>query len=387
MKKLFSCIITATVLAAFTGCSVNVSSSPGWSDSDLKVVTNVVQSAAIPAGLKNLEVDNRSGAIRITGTESGPTSWTWKLKIRARTDASAQQIASTASCKAELDGDRLKLVFVPPDSKEPHTFQSDFEITVPKSVAVRTENHYGGTAIAGLNGDVEAAGQSGAVEIRNVGGMVRAQNSYATLKVSSAGSATLKNQSGSIEATGIRGPLVAETSYASLIARDIGGPVKLRNQSGRIEVERAGDADIKTSYAGLSVKEINGDALLVNQSGSVKASAITGSVKASTTYASMDITGSGSNFVCDNQSGSISLRATSATLTDLQARTSYAALEVRLPAAMKPVIQARTSYAEVESDFPVLLKPRGQDAFADVPPGTPRINLQNQSGKIRVIRE
>jgi hypothetical protein len=387
MKKLFSSIVIALVLAAFTGCSVNISGTPGWSDSDLKVVTNVIQSAAIPAGLKNLEVVNHLGAVRITGTESGSTTWTWKLKIRARTDAEAQLIASTTSCKVELDGDRLKLVFTPSDSKEPHAFQSDFEIIVPKSAAVRTENHYGETVIAGLNANVEVAGQSGAMEIRNVGGKVRAQNSYAALKVSDAGPATLKNQSGSIEAVGIRGPLVAETSYASLVARDIGGAVKLRNQSGRVEVERAGEADIKTSYAELSVKEINGDARLANQSGGVKARAITGSVKASTTYASMDITGSGSNFVCDNQSGGIILRPTSATLTELEARTSYAPLEVHLPATMKPAIQARTSYAEVESDFPVLMKPRGQDAFADVAPGTPRINLQNQSGKIRVIRE
>jgi hypothetical protein len=41
----------------------------------------------------------------------------------------------------------------------------------------------------------------------------------------------------------------------------------------------------------------------------------------------------------------------------------------------------------VESDFPVLMKPRGQNPFADVPPGTARINLQNQNGKIRVVRE
>jgi hypothetical protein len=62
-------------------------------------------------------------------------------------------------------------------------------------------------------------------------------------------------------------------------------------------------------------------------------------------------------------------------------------MEARLPAAMKPAVQARISYADVESDFPVLMKPRGQDASADVPPGTPRINLLNQSGKIRVVRE
>jgi hypothetical protein len=388
MKKLFSLTIAATVLAALTGCNVRVSSlSGGWSDADLKVVTNVIQTAGIPAGLKTLEVDNRQGSIHITGTESGPIGWSQKLTVRARTDSIAQEIASAVSCQAQLDGDHLKLVVSMPDTREPHSFQSDLEITVPKSVSVRTDNPYGRTVISGLNGDVEAAGQCGAVEIRDVGGKVRAHTSYAALKVSSTGPATLRNQCGGIEATGIRGSLDAETSYATLVARDIGGPVKLRNQCGRVEVEKAGDADIKTSYAGLRVKEINGDAFLVNQCGHVEAGAITGSVKANTSYAGMDITGAGSNFVCDNQCGSVSLHATSATLTNLEARTSYAALEVRLPAAVKPAVQARTSYADVESDFPVLMKPRGQDPFADVPPGTARINLLNQSGKIRVVRE
>jgi hypothetical protein len=33
------------------------------------------------------------------------------------------------------------------------------------------------------------------------------------------------------------------------------------------------------------------------------------------------------------------------------------------------------------------MKPRGQHAFAGLPPGMPRINLQNQNGKIRVLGE
>ena len=75
------------------------------------------------------------------------------------------------------------------------------------------------------------------------------------------------------------------------------------------------------------------------------------------------------------------------TFTNLEVRTSYATLEVRLRAGLKPALHAHTSYGDIESDFPVLMKPRGQDAFAGQPPGAPRINLQNQNGKIRVIGE
>jgi hypothetical protein len=49
--------------------------------------------------------------------------------------------------------------------------------------------------------------------------------------------------------------------------------------------------------------------------------------------------------------------------------------------------EAHTSCADTESDFPVLMKPHRQDPFVGLPPGTPRINLQNQNGTIRVLGE
>jgi hypothetical protein len=387
MKRLCSILTAAALSTALTACYFHTSGSSGWSTSDFQASTNIVQSAAIPAGLKTLDVVNAFGAIHITGDDNGPAGWSQNLTVRARTDAVVQQIASNYLCKAQLDGDRLKLIVTAPDLPQPHSFQSDLEITVPKSLAVQTRDQYGRTEISGLSGNVEAASQFGAMELRDIGGEVRAETSYAALKVRGTGSATLKNQFGSIEAAGIRGPLNAETSYALLDARDIGGTVKLRNQFGRLQVENAGEADLKTSYGELSVKEINGDARLVNQFGRVAAQAITGSVKAETSYGPMDITGPGANFDCDNQFGGIVVRATSATLARLEARTSYAALEVRLPAGLKPAVQAHTTYGDIESDFPVLMKPPSQDSSASQPPGTPRIDLHNQNGKIRVVGE
>ena len=60
---------------------------------------------------------------------------------------------------------------------------------------------------------------------------------------------------------------------------------------------------------------------------------------------------------------------------------------MHLPATLKPAIQARTSFAEIESDFPVLMKPRGEDPFTDVGADVPKIKLNNQNGRIRVVRE
>jgi len=385
MKRLCFVIIAPAVSTVLAGCNFNISSSSSFSSSDLKASTNIAQNAAIPAGLKSLEVINAFGTIHITGDDTHPAGWSQKLTVRARTEADVQQIASNFLCKAESDGDHLhlKLVVTAPDVPGPHSFESDLEITVPKSVTVRTRDQYGSTEISGLNGDVEAADKFGAMTLRDIAGKVRAETSYAAMEVGGTGPATLKNQFGAIDASDIRGPLEAETSYGPLDARDVTGTVRLRNQFGRMLVEKTGEADLKTSYADMRVKEINGDARLVNQFGRVDAEAVTGSVKAETSYGPMDITGPGTNFICDNQFGAISVRATSATLASLDARTSYAALNVRLPSGLKPAVQAHTSYGEIDSDFPVMTKSGSQDNAA----GTPRVNLHNQNGNIRVVGE
>ena len=387
MKRYCSILVAGITLAVMTGCYFNVSGSSGWSDRDLKVHTNLVQSAAIPADFKGLEVKNAFGVVRVTGSDQGPFNWSQKLTVRARTDDVVQQLASNLLCRAELAGGRLTLVVIMPDSREPHNFQSDLEITVPKSVTVETHDQYGRTEISGLAGEVAAVNRFGAVELHDIKGKVRADTSYAPLKVANTGPAALKNQFGAVDAADIHGSLEAETSYATLEAHDIGGTIKARNQFGAVRVENAGEADLKTSYAELRAEKINGDAHLVNQFGRVAAEGITGSIQAETSYGAMDITGAGGNFICRNQFGGVSVRATSIVLTNLEVRTSYGALTVRLPAGLKPALQAQTSYGDIESDFPVLLKPRGQDPFAGLPSGTPRINLQNQNGKIRVIGE
>lgn len=391
MKHTLAFALLGSCLAVWTSCSSVTSTNynvTSYSDSDLTAVTNVTRTGQIPADLRTLEVENSSGAIRITGATNGPMEWSWHLKVRAIDEVQAQKAAAGAKCTAQPEGDRLKLVVSLPESRARHLFESDLEIRVPKSVAVRAENRFGRIEIADLESQVEAADQNGSVVVRNIGGAVRARTSFATLTVTQTGRALLKNQNGRIEATDIRGALDAETSFAPLVARNIGDTVKLRNQNGGIDVSTVeGSADVATSFALLTAKGIAGRAVFVNQNGKIVASDIAGAVEATTSFAPIEVAGGGPQFVCRNQNGAIRLHATSASLMSIDAKTSFTPLEVRLPASLKPAIQAHTSFADVESDFPVLMKPRGQDPFAEVGPGTPRVKLENQNGKIRISKD
>ena len=388
MKRILYLCATASVLTVFAGCRHSGSSaSNGYFSFDHSYATNMVRRGAIGDGLKALEVENQFGRVRIVGTDEPTGEWSWTLTVRARDEEAAREGVAAADLLARTEDDRLRLALSLPDSNNRWGFQSDLEIRVPKSLAVRTENRFGATEIAGINGEVEARGWNGAVELREIAGEVRAETSFAKLIARNVGPATLKNRNGGIEVEGVHGALDAETSFASLIVDDVRGLVKLRNRNGGVEVSLTGDADISTSFAKLAVTEIDGDATLANRNGAIFGDAITGSVHAETSFAALDITAAGPSLVCRNQNGNVRLHALSGSLTNLQARTSFGQLEVRLPNGLKPLVEANTSFGKIESDFPVIMNPPSGNPFAFAETGTPRISLQNQNGGIRLTRD
>jgi DUF4097 and DUF4098 domain-containing protein YvlB len=423
--RLVRMLAVAAAFAVAIGCTFVIESTSARPVGELKAKATRTAKGEVPASLKSLDVDNRIGFVHVIATENEPLEWSWKLTVQAQSDSLATQSADAASCQAVRDGDGLKLVVSLPD-KTPNnvSIQSDLEIRVPKSISVRTRTSFGETTASGVAGDVDAEDQSGSILLRDIGGKVRANTSFASLRVAGTGPATLKNQSGQIEAVNIRGPLDAETSFSTLTARDIEGGIKARNQSGAVHATRIkGNADIKTSFSSIRAEEIAGTATLANQSGSVDASRIrgdadikttfsniradgitgsatlanqsggirardvTGSINASTSFSTMDIESAGPSFTCRNQSGGIRLRATSPNLTGIDAQTSFGSIDVRLPAGLKPAIQAKTTFGQVESDFPVMLKSPGKGALADAESGAAKITLNNQSGSIHIRKD
>jgi hypothetical protein len=377
------------LLAALTfiaGCTYV--SEPGRSEQGLNSVATRSSAGAIPGNIRLLEVENSFGSIRVITVETEPPQWSWKLMMQAQTDPLAQQWADASKCEETQAEGTLRLAVSLPESSGARRAQSDLEIRVPSSISVRTRNRFGRTEISGVKGDVDATGQNGAIELREIGGAVRAQTAFASLSADRTGPAILRNQNGRINATIVRGDLDAATSFGHLEAEEISGNVKARNQNGRIEISGVkGRADIQTSFATLRVEAVQGDATLANQNGQIDAREISGSVKAHTSFARMDVESTGSKVECHNRNGSIRILATSSQLASVEAETAFARLEVRLPAGLKPAIEARTSFADIESDFPVLLKPKGEDSFANLEPGAPRIRLRNQNGPIRVFCE
>lgn len=404
-------------------CAVTVAASLGsgcrlshmvFNGGSLNAMAHRAESEEITGNVKSIEVENDCGAVSVTAVEDASYRWKWDLTVRSETDAEARDSLSIPVLRAETNGDVLRLTVKLPGFNRRRQFASDFELRVPKTVAVRARSHFGPVEIAGVDGPVTARSESGSVDVRQVSGRVDAQTSFSSLRVDNVGPATLRNQSGEVEAAHVHGDADVETSFGRLEATDIGGDLKARNQSGSIEARRvAGKADLKTSFSSLTAEDIDGpltarnqsgsltakgikgngeletsfsaleasdisgDARLRNQSGQISVRNVTGAVSAETSFSAMHIEGSGESFVCRNQSGEISVRARSPNLTRLEAKTSFSAIDIELPSSVSRSISAHTTFGDVQSDFPVTIKSGG---------GVGEIALEDQSGSIHIHR-
>ena len=167
-------LLGACVMLTFaSGCIYVSHSNSGYSDADLTASTNRTLAGEIPAGLKTLEVENQFGAVHVVGDDTQPARWSWNLTVRAKTEELARERAEETRCVAVQEGDRLRLTLTSPAPGGPYRVQSDFEIRVPKSMAVTTRNRFGETRVVGIAGDAEATAQNGSIELRSVAGSVR----------------------------------------------------------------------------------------------------------------------------------------------------------------------------------------------------------------------
>lgn len=316
----------------------------------LRFSTEVVTQGEIHGDIRQVEVVNQWGELRIRGTDSDTGSWTSTLRVRT-TDAGAfNAVAPSATTRAVTNGQVLRITFDAPKLPPQSTVQSDIEVRVPRSVIVRSSNRFGPVVLDGLSSDVEVQAANGSVVLEDIGGSVTATTSFASMKVSRTGTAHLVNRNGSIEARDIRGPLAAKTEFAPLEVHDVAGGVSLSNRNGAIA-----------------------------------ASGVHGPASAETSFASLDLDADAPSIECRNRNGGLQIRARSTALTHLVAETSFAPLEVRLPSGLNPQVAVESSFGKVEADLPVLLNSTGSHGIGVV--GEPVLRLKNRNGDIRLKRD
>ncbi|MFO1459402.1 MAG: hypothetical protein U1G08_08325 [Verrucomicrobiota bacterium] len=368
-----------------TGKSRSGSDSEGWSHSqDFNFATEISSHGDIGGDVRELEVVNRFGKLRIVGSDSGPWSWTSTIRVKARDSITGNGVAESASITSTTNGSALHIEFNPANPGRHASVQSDLEVRVPRHVTVHASNGFGPVEIEGFASDVSARASNGKLTIEDIAGTVTAEASFGSLRVHRTGPAKLTSSNGSIEALEIRGSLDAKARFGALKAESISGPARLKNGNGSIQVSGASELEASTSFAPIEVRNISGRTSLENRNGRIVGTELHGPVIADTSFAPLQLDTDGPAITARNQNGSLHVRARSAALTNLVAETSFAPLEVRLPSGLNPRIEIHSDFGKVESDFPVLTNPPGGSVAGN---GEPQVHLVDRNGTIRVIRD
>jgi hypothetical protein len=301
-------------------------------------------------------VDNRFGKVVVEAAADG-YGWTWDLKCWASTQADAERLADVIALEVVEDGGggRWTLKLPEPPVPELRGVESELTLRVPASAAVDVRHGFGTARVHGLGGRVELDCEHAEVALEDLGGALDAETSFGALRAQRIAGGKLRNKHGAIIAAGVAGALDAETSFGPLEASEVGGELRASNEHG-----------------------------------SIKATGVKGRVEARTSFGRLDVEGDSPEVVCHNQHGAIALRLASGALRSVEARTSFAGIEVSVPAGAEARIEAETSFGKVESDLhPGSVAQDGLTSrLRDGPAGAPlRLQLRSEHGDIRITGE
>jgi hypothetical protein len=98
----------------------------------------------------------------------------------------------------------------------------------------------------------------------------------------------------------------------------------------------------------------------------------------------IDLTTNSPEIECKNRHGTIKLNIVERGVYSVRAETSFANLEINVPASLQPKIQTHTSFGKVKSDFPVFDMDTGAANFQNLSSRELRMTLMNEHGDIRV---
>ena len=136
-----------------------------------KATRTVDHSHPVPDGAE-IAVSNRFGKIRLSGWDSRVLRVSAEITVGADNEDQAERLAEAVDVEVVQDGSFFDVRTVSPEVCE---CTIDMVVEVPRDADVIVENFFGDTFIGGLDGNVTLDSRYGIVELRDIGGLVKAR--------------------------------------------------------------------------------------------------------------------------------------------------------------------------------------------------------------------
>lgn len=214
-------------------------------------------------GPGSLQVETEGGTIRVVAGSDSVVRVTAKQRIRADSEAEADELLKKLTFTLEQQGNTVRLASRYERRTGGFSFGSwppvnvDFEVVVPASFATDLRTSGGSITVGDLGGKARLRTSGGTITLGKMGSAIDAQTSGGSITVAEAGGATeLKTSGGSITVGRVAGPADLSTS---------GGSIKVESAEARLRAHTSGGS-IRAGLRG-SLKE---DCSLSTSGGSVR---------------------------------------------------------------------------------------------------------------------
>ena len=362
------------------------------------------ENGIIEADVTSLVIENRFGDVRVTATEND-AKWQWDLTCWADDPHVATRFTEQVKLETATESGRRswRLILPEPPVDDLRGVKSDLTLFVPEAVRVELINEHGETKVEGIALGTKARCRHGKLELLNLEGELDASTEHGQLFAEDIPGGILSNRHGKISANHVNGDLQVTTAHGALTladvdgsvqatnahgdisATDIQGKLQAKNEHGAIAVANIENrVELQASHDPLSVENVIRDVHLRNRHGSVTVFNVSGKLDVQSSFGKIDLETWSDEIVCRNEHGKIRIIVKNRAFRVVRSETTFADMEVQIPASASPTIEAGTEHGEVDSDFPVLRLNEDVDNFQGLDRSPARVTLRNRHGDIRI---
>ncbi len=226
-------------------------------------IERTVEKAFAVTGNGVLSVETQGGAIRVTTTTEPGVKISARQRIKAGSDAEADELLRKLDLRMEQSGNDVRVVAKYPRRPSGFSFgswppvQVDIDVAVPAGFAAEVSTSGGNVQVGDLAGQVKAKTAGGSIVLGRLGAEVQARTSGGNITLgAAAGAADLNTSGGNITAGPVAGAATLGTSGGNIAIEGVRGVLRAKTSGGNIRARFVGPLtdDCSLSTSGGSVR-------------------------------------------------------------------------------------------------------------------------------------
>jgi DUF4097 and DUF4098 domain-containing protein YvlB len=343
-----------------------------------------------------IRVENRNGAISVSGTSSDQVIAHWTVSYSADSRQKEKEFASSVQLKMARQGDDYIISTLVPSLDGPniHLTGSDLSIEVPSHNPLVITNSLGSVTVSDIQASVDITSSYSQVTVDEITGAVTVSSATGALDVSSVkGDLNLKDAYAPITVSDCRGNMEIQNAYGAVNLSACKGNLNLKN-SGAVEVsDHSGDLKIDNSFGPIDIHALVGNVSATNRFQPITITDSKGNVTLDGTNSTIDLTNIlgritatnrfgqitaeeiGGPFRFNNQNGNVAVVLGEGFRGNSSINTTFGNISVSVPAGANLLLSARTQFGSINSFSPLNLLENGQTKTGSLRLGSGRDSL------------